>query len=116
MRIPMWFEKMTSGFWNYLILHLGIHDIRSKQYGTQKHCHVLDDRLKLIENTVKIGVDVAQREHDSWAVICIHGKQDYVQFIKLPSNDIQEIQRFISRFKKEYNVVVDCPPCAKHLF
>ena len=45
-------------FWNWLICSLGIHDLRCKQNATQKHCHILDDRLQAIEGLVKVGVDV----------------------------------------------------------
>lgn len=52
MRIPLWFEKRTKGFWNYLILHLGIHDIRCKQTATQKHCHILEAKIEILQKQV----------------------------------------------------------------
>jgi len=109
-------------FWHWLQGKLGIHDIELSVIAQNKQTQSLREReydLEIkysnLEKSLNMGVDIACRDHDSWAVICIQGKADYVKFLKLPSNDIMEIQAFLRRFQMAYKIV-DAPPFARHLF
>jgi len=56
-----------------------------------------------------IGTDIGFYSNDhSWAVICIHGKIDYVKFVPMKQSDIREISRFLKRFEWS-NRVTDSP-------
>ncbi len=64
--------KLSKRFWNWLLLGLGIHDIRQKQRN-------INERLRLIEKLVDVGVDI-HTQSDSWVVLCLAGKPEYVEF------------------------------------
>lgn len=110
-----------SKFWNWLQRKLGVHDLLLKVIESRRQIDVLRNREYLLEEkyttlekTLNLGVDIAIRDHDSWAVICVQGRTDYVKFLKLPSNDIREIQLFLRKFQMA-NQIVDAPPFARHL-
>lgn len=64
--------------------------------------------IDLISPISDIGVDVHIRGQYNWAVICIHGKTDFVKFINMERKDVREISSFLRRFEKS-NVCVDHP-------
>jgi hypothetical protein len=43
----------------------------------------LDVRLKTIEKLVRVGIDVHTKS-DSWIVMCLAGKPEYVEFFRIP--------------------------------
>lgn len=59
-----------------------------------------------------VGVDVARDEYHSWAVVCIHGKMDFMKFVPLNHSDIREVAQFLKRF--EYSKRVVDSPFAYH--
>lgn len=69
---------------------------------------ILQEEIAQIEITlksiVKVGVDYNLNYRYpmdlSWAVVCIEGKQDIVQFYNLGRAEAQEIQRFLAQFSK----------------
>jgi hypothetical protein len=70
------------------------------------------ERIDIIYDMLKIGIDV-HYESDSWAVFCIEGKRDYVNFVRLKSSELRELARFIRQFDiKERSVRVDMPRLA----
>jgi hypothetical protein len=108
-------KRLNRKFWNWLILDLGIHDLRCKQNATQQHCDVLENRIQLIEKLVKVGTDVHVRG-DSWIVMCIAGKPEYVEFFRLPKDELRYIQQLFKEMQKRYgDIRVDMPPCAKDI-
>lgn len=52
--------------------------------------------------------DIYARENESWAVISIHGKPEYVQFVNLHNRDMREIHSFLKKFERN-NRVIDLP-------
>lgn len=88
-----------------------IHSLENELSSFKKEFNLLNNRIKLLENTIEIGVDVSFIRHNSWAVICLNGKPEYVQFFQLPSNEIREIQQFLKPYSKK--AIVDAPPCAR---
>jgi len=63
--------------------------------------------LNLVKSNCNIGVDVHERS-DSWAVVCVNGNKDYVNFVRLSSEDAREVRCFLKRFEKS-NVTVNVP-------
>jgi len=85
-------------------------------YSTQQTYMAADKRIDEVEITlksiVKVGVDYNKayitHQDYSWAVVCIEGKQDFVQFYTLGRPEAQEIQRFLRQFSKA-NKTQDLP-------
>lgn len=91
-------------------------DLLDKAYGNYAKAEdvaentaiLADDCRKLMNNICDVGVDVARDEYHSWAVVCIHGKMDFMKFVPLNHSDIREVAQFLKRF--EYSKrVVDSP-------
>lgn len=70
-------------------------------------CLNSEDRIKTMEGLVNVGVDLHYKGR-SWAVVCIAGKTNFVQFKDLGVTDAREVMRFISQYDKK-NVTVDAP-------
>ena len=76
----------------------------------------LEERVELLEHKIDtlygnshVGVDVGYGRDDSWAVICIQGKRDFVSFQRLQHKEIVEIQRFLRQFERSKGMCVDTP-------
>lgn len=64
---------------------------------------------KLMNSICEVGVDVHRLPHEqSWAVICVHGKMDYVKFCRFSPGDLRQLRDFLRRFEYS-NRVVDAP-------
>lgn len=91
---------------------LGVDNLESEQRSGYRAVTAanrgLENRISQMEKLVQVGVDI-HCQSDSWAVICIEGKPDYVKFVRLPKDDIRAIQRFLNQFKGRRSVV-DVPP------
>lgn len=95
------FEKLSHKFWNWFLRCSGISDLRNKQMGTQKHCHILDDRLKIIEKMVSVGVDV-HPQSESWVVFSLAGRRDFVEFYQLPAHELKYLVFMMRQLEKRY--------------
>lgn len=80
---------------------LGINDLFNK-IEHQKN------QIQFLNSLVKVGVDIHLRE-DSWDVVCLAGKPEYVKFFNLPVCDIRSIREFLRQFENR-NVHADTPP------
>lgn len=70
---------------------------------------LLETCHKLMNSICDVGVDVGYHTDDhSWAVICVHGKMDYVKFVDMRQSDIRTIVEFLKHFKYS-NMVTDSP-------
>lgn len=88
-----------------------------KSYGNYTKAKILaenttklaDDCRKMMNEICDVGVDVGFRDnYHSWAVVCIHGKMDFMKFVPLNHSDVREVARFLKQF--EYSKrVVDSP-------
>lgn len=68
-----------------------------------EYCH------KFMNSICDVGTDVGLYGKDhSWAVICIHGKMDYVKFVDMSQADIRTIANFLKTFEYS-NRVTDSP-------
>lgn len=69
----------------------------------------LEDCRKTMNSICDVGVDIGFRSKDhSWAVICVHGKVDYVKFVPMGHNDVMDITRFLKRYEYS-NKIIDSP-------
>ena len=70
---------------------------------------LLEDCRKFMNSICDIGTDIGFKNDDhSWAVICIHGKTDYVKFVDMSHRDVMEISSFLKRFEYS-NRTTDSP-------
>ena len=69
--------------------------------------HEVDEMKLLYQSITNVGVDVDHNRH-SWAVICIDGRPEYVNFVDLTGAEARDIKSFINRFNKK-KVMVDSP-------
>ena len=75
----------------------------------RKSRDLLDDCRKLMNSVCDVGTDIGFKSSDhSWAVICIHGKMDYVKFVDMSQRDIRPIADFLKNFEHS-NRVIDSP-------
>lgn len=84
-----------------------IHNIATDRLNESKLSYdssknITQDALKLMNSICDVGVDVHMHPRGneySWAVICAHGKMDYVKFIPLQRNEVMEVARFLKQFE-----------------
>ena len=75
----------------------------------RKSYDLLTDCRKFMNSVCDVGTDVGFKSSDhSWAVICIHGKMDYVKFVDMNQRDIRSIADFLKNFEYS-NRVIDSP-------
>jgi hypothetical protein len=78
-------------------------EMHDKSHALLTDCH------KFMNSICDVGTDVGFRTSDhSWAVICIHGKKDYVKFVDMDQSDIRTIASFLKTFEYS-NKVTDSP-------
>ena len=79
-----------------------------------------DMEINRLNSMIRVSVDYHRGNGDaSWAVICLPGqKMDYVTFVELDRNEIEEVQRFLKHFRKyQINPTIDrMPNMPKALF
>jgi len=71
----------------------------------------MSNRLERIESLVKIGVDYHYKD-ESWAVICIAGNPEYVQFRRLKNNDARTLLHILKDMNTQFTPpIIDAPMC-----
>lgn len=82
--------------------------IIKKLNSAAEHNELLEKKIRdineTVKNTINIGVDVNYKS-DSWAVICIKGKPERVEFINLNNCNINEILSFLNQYKVSNNII-----------
>ncbi|MFW9871930.1 MAG: hypothetical protein ACFFG0_02435 [Candidatus Thorarchaeota archaeon] len=76
--------------------------------------NILENQVRFLNSLVKIGIDHHIHD-DSWAVFCLAGNPEYVEFFRLKKNDLYEMRHFFKQFERG-NMKVDTPPHFKNLF
>ena len=56
---------------------------------------------------LEVAIDVNQKT-PSWAVVCLKGKQERLNFYGSDENTIKEIERFLRQFNRD-NRIIDAP-------
>lgn len=70
---------------------------------------LLEDCRKLMNSICDVGTDIGFKSDDhSWAVICVHGKKDFVKFVDMHQSDVRTIVSFLKNFEYS-NRVTDSP-------
>ena len=70
---------------------------------------IIVDCHKYMNSICDVGTDIGFYSDDhSWAVICIHGKVDYVKFVDMSHKDVMSIAKFLKNFEYS-NRVTDSP-------
>ncbi len=73
----------------------------------------VNHRIDLIDKLVQVGVDYHFKDV-SWAVICIAGKPEYVQFARLSNNEARNLLHILGGMKtREWRYTIDAPPFLK---
>jgi len=67
----------------------------------------LEKKINFFESVCNIGVDV-HATTDSWAVVCIAGKREYVDFVRLDHRDARNVVDFLKQFKRS-EAIIDAP-------
>lgn len=75
---------------------------------------IIVDCHKYMNSICDVGTDVGLYNDHSWAVVCIHGKVDYVRFIDMRQEDVMTIVKFLKSFEYS-NRITDSPLGYKHL-
>lgn len=86
------------------------HKILLEEINNHHKSHILlEDCRKFMNSICDVGTDVGFKSNDhSWAVICIHGKMDYVKFVDMSQRDIRSIADFLKNFEYS-NRIIDSP-------
>ena len=67
----------------------------------------LEKKINFFESVCNIGVDV-HTTTDSWAVVCIAGKKEYIDFVRLDHHDARDVVDFLKQFKRS-KTIIDAP-------
>jgi len=65
----------------------------------------LRHRIEFILKNFKIAVDHDPRGNESWAVVCVDGKPEYVKLINLSRADVREIAYYLKQFDRTSRIV-----------
>jgi hypothetical protein len=76
---------------------LGIEELETKLRNAER-----------INTLLKVGVDFSPMYNESWAVVCVQGKPEFISFVRLPANDTMAVIRFLKQFEPQ-NRIVDLP-------
>lgn len=91
-------------------------DLLTEAYNEHmKSREIIVDCQKFMNSICDVGTDVGLYNDHSWAVICIHGKADYVKFVDMSREDIMTVARFLKQFEYS-NRVTDSPIGYKQFF
>ena len=93
---------------NYRAASLQLHNAKELYEECMETCRNLQ---VTINDVCDVGVDTALYEpYHNWAVVCIHGKTEFVKFIPLKQGDVQTVAKFLKQFEyTENRLRVDSP-------
>lgn len=65
--------------------------------------------VSMIRSLIRCGVDVhLHQDHSSWAVVCLAGKVEYVNFVRLDDKSARDVRDFLKNFR-ERDCILDMP-------
>ncbi len=104
--IKNWIKKLLG----IIYLEQRLRESESKINSLQDNIKNDRNRIKELEKRIVVGADYNpfHDKGESWAVICIKGKPEYVQFVDLRGADIHVFSRFLAGFRRE-NATIDVP-------
>lgn len=74
----------------------------------------LEKELNFFKSITEVGVDVHTRSN-SWAVVCIAGKNEYVKFVDLQQKDARHVLQFLQGFEESHRLI-DSPMGSMGMF
>ena len=80
-----------------------------------KEINQCDREYRGLMQLIDVGVDISFRPrngNENWAIVCINGKINRVQFVQLPPNDGRHLVDFLKAFERS-NSTYDMPPTIK---
>ncbi len=82
-------------------------DTKQELYDSKQ---LLENCLNTINSICEVGVDISpmdgsQRYNDNFAVVCIHGKRDYIKLCKLSQQDVRSVESFLRQFKYSNRII-----------
>lgn len=79
-----------------------------------KSTEAIEKCRKTMNSICDVGVDVNLRgQYENWAVICVHGRTEFVKFVQFSQRDIYEIIGFLKQFEYS-NKRIDAPHPESH--
>ena len=84
-------------------------EVRCVKEEYNRYIELVENCHKLLNSICDVGTDIGYKDVDhSWAVICVHGKRDYVKFVDMNQADVRSINTFLKQFQYS-NRVTDSP-------
>lgn len=69
----------------------------------------LEVELTNLKSTLYVGVDYHNvRNSNSWAIVCLNGKADYIKLFTFEPQNADEIKKFLRNFEPK-NITIDRP-------
>ncbi|UUV46246.1 hypothetical protein [Bacillus phage vB_BanS-Thrax2] len=93
---------------NYKKLNQGVDTLIDQNNRIESRNRELSQRNEFILKNFQIAVDHNPYENQSWAVVCINGQPQYVNFLTLRNHEAQHIMHYLKHYDKG-SVVIDSP-------
>lgn len=75
----------------------------------ESQLRIITNDVNTLNSLVKCGVDVhLHQNHSSWAVVCLAGKSEYVNFVRLNDKDAKDVRDFLKNFRQR-DCLLDMP-------
>lgn len=76
----------------------------------------LNNKIEAVGKMVKVAIDVTPHNRpNSWAIVCVKGREDLIQFYELHSEDAKQVKRFADQFIHAHRSI-DAPRTMKKFF
>ena len=107
-------KELKSSIQNQKVLS---EQIQKDKYEYVKEFSDLFDKYKIFAELLDVGFDInsPRDKNKSWAVVCIEGKNDFVNFYNLSNSTAREIRRVLKSFESS-GCIADIPPNLKGQF
>lgn len=89
----------------YTSLNRGVETLTFQNSRLESRNKELSERIEFILKNFKIAVDHYPRGNESWAVVCVEGKPEYVRLINLSRADVREIAYYLKQFDRDSRIV-----------
>ncbi|UUV45997.1 hypothetical protein [Bacillus phage vB_BanS-Thrax1] len=105
-------DKLQNEYANLLDKYIQLqrsYDVVSRELDeTIKISRTVLNNNREIVRQFNLSADIYPRSNESWAVISIAGKPEYVRFVNLSNQDMRSVHAFLKQFEGT-NRIVDSP-------
>lgn len=82
-------------------------EVKQELYDSKQ---LVENCLNTMNSICEVAVDISpmdrsQRYDENFAVVCIHGKRNYIKLCKLNQQDIRGVESFLRQFKYSNRIV-----------